>query len=60
MMWPHSPVAYLAKSRRRLTLNMVRASGDIDRLNAWALSDFAASPPEELARLMRPACLRRV
>ncbi|OBF23328.1 maleylpyruvate isomerase family mycothiol-dependent enzyme [Mycobacterium sp. ACS4331] len=46
-------IAYLAQSRVRLALNMVRASGDVDRLNACALSDFASSPPEELARMMR-------
>lgn len=46
-------VAYLGQTRVELAANMVRARGDVDRLNASGLRDFVAAGPDQLIELMR-------
>jgi uncharacterized protein (TIGR03083 family) len=46
-------IAYVAQSRARLALNMVRSGLSVDRLNARGLRDYVGTPPEQLANLMR-------
>jgi uncharacterized protein (TIGR03083 family) len=46
-------IAYLAQSRARLLINMIRARGDVDRLNANGLRQHAELPPARLVELMR-------
>ncbi|MFC9982803.1 maleylpyruvate isomerase family mycothiol-dependent enzyme [Gordonia sp. NPDC127522] len=46
-------IAYLGQSRTRLTINMYRARGDLDRLNAVELHRFAAADPAKLVRLLQ-------
>ncbi|MGV0837979.1 maleylpyruvate isomerase family mycothiol-dependent enzyme [Mycolicibacterium thermoresistibile] len=46
-------MAYLGQSLPRLMRNMVTTRGDIDRLNAGGLSDYADTGPERLVELMR-------
>ena len=46
-------IAYLAQSRARMALNMVRSGLSVDRLNARALRNYNGTPPERLANLMR-------
>jgi uncharacterized protein (TIGR03083 family) len=46
-------VAYLGQSRTRLLINMIRACGDVDRINAGQLREQAGRSPARLVELMR-------
>lgn len=46
-------IAYLGQSAPAVVLNMMRAGGDIDRLNARALRNHDQPSPAELIELMR-------
>lgn len=46
-------VAYLGQSRTRLLINMIRARGDVDRINAGQLREQAGRSPARLVELMR-------
>ncbi len=46
-------VAYLGQTRMRLLTNMIRARGDVNRLNADGLRQHAGLPPGRLIELMR-------
>lgn len=46
-------IAYLGQSRTRLLINMIRARGDVDRINADQLREQAGRSPARLVELMR-------
>lgn len=46
-------VAYLGQSRKLLLINMIRARGDVDRINADQLREQAGRSPARLVELMR-------
>lgn len=46
-------VAYLGQSRKLLLINMIRARGDVDRINADQLRKQAGRSPARLVELMR-------
>lgn len=46
-------VAYLGQSRKLLLINMIRARGDVDRINADQLREQAGQSPARLVELMR-------
>lgn len=46
-------VAYLSQTTPRLALNMIRTRGDVDRINADGLREFAGMSTRELAAVMR-------
>lgn len=46
-------IAYLGQSRTRLLINMIRARGDVDRINADQLQEQAGRSPARLVELMR-------
>jgi uncharacterized protein (TIGR03083 family) len=46
-------VAYLGQSRKLLLINMIRARGDVDRINADQLREQASRSPARLVELMR-------
>jgi uncharacterized protein (TIGR03083 family) len=48
-------IAYLGQSRVRLLINIFRARGNIDRLNAAGLREYAEAESAQLVELMRRA-----
>jgi len=46
-------IAYLGQSRIRLLVNMIRARGDVDKINAAGLGAYGDLPPARLVEMMR-------